>query len=105
MVGTLDAPVIIDWGDAARGAPAADVARTWSLLIMGKPPGHAGADTSLTAIGRGILTGRYLAVHCHATSQDPARLDDWKFVRAAARFAEEIEVEYPKLLRLLEKRA
>ena len=26
VVGTLDAPVIIDWGDAARGAPAADVA-------------------------------------------------------------------------------
>ena len=71
----------------------------------GAPPDTPALIRALTAIGRGILTGRYLAVHCHATSQDPARLDDWKFVRAAARFAEEIEVEYPKLLRLLEKRA
>lgn len=104
VLGTLDAPVIIDWGDAARGAPAADVARTWLLLSLGElPPNTPAPMRTLTAIGRGILTRRYLAVYRRSTPQDLSRLDDWRFVRAAARFAEEIEVEYPKLLRLLEE--
>ena len=102
VLGTLDAPMIIDWGDAARGAPAADVARTWLLLSMGElPPNTPAPMRALTAIGRGILTRRYLAVYRRATSQDLSRLDDWRFVRAAARFAEEIEGEYPKLQRLM----
>jgi hypothetical protein len=43
------------------------------------------------------------AVYRHATSEDLSRLEDWLLVRAAARFSDEIEVEYPKLLRLLEE--
>jgi Ser/Thr protein kinase RdoA (MazF antagonist) len=38
VLGTLDARVIIDWGDASRGTPAADVARTLLLLRMGELP-------------------------------------------------------------------
>lgn len=106
VLGTLDIPVIIDWGDASRGTPAADVARTLLLLGMGElPPNTSAPMRALTTIGRGILTRRYLAAYRRSTSQDLSRLDDWMFVRAAARFAEEIEVEYPRLLRLLEERA
>ena len=104
VLGTLRAPVIIDWGDASRGDPAADVARTLLLLRMGElPPETSAGMRALTAIGRGVLARRYLAVYRRSASEEPARLDDWMFVRAAARFNEELEVEYPRLLRLLEE--
>lgn len=104
VLGTLKDPVIIDWGDASRGAPAADVARTLLLLHMGElPPDTSGPMRALTAVGRGMLARRYLAVYRSTAVEKPARLDDWLFVRAAARFNEEIEVEYPRLLKLLDE--
>lgn len=104
ILGTLKAPVIIDWGDASRGAPVADVARTLLLLRAGElPPDTPVAMRALTAVGRGLLTRRYLAVYRRSAGHDLARLDDWMFVRVAARFNEEIEVEYPRLTRLLEE--
>jgi aminoglycoside phosphotransferase (APT) family kinase protein len=96
--------VTIDWGDASQGDPAGDLARTLLLLRMGElPPNTSKPMRVLTAVGRGILTQRYLAVYRHNTALDLSRLDDWMFVRAAARFNEEIEVEYPKLVRILEE--
>ncbi len=104
MLGTLKSPVIIDWGDASRGAPAADVARTLLLLRMGELPANTSAPMrALTAIGRGLLTSRYQSVYRRQSGEHLARLDDWVFVRAAARFYEGIEVEFPRLTRLLEE--
>ena len=104
VLGTLEAPVIIDWGDASRGDPTADVARSLLLLRAGElPPDTSTPMRALTAIGRGLLTRRYLAVYRQSAREDLTRLDDWMFVRAAARFNEEIEVEYPRLTRLLEE--
>jgi aminoglycoside phosphotransferase (APT) family kinase protein len=103
VLGTLEAPVVIDWGDASRGAPVADVARTLLLLRLGEPPPTMAAGMrALTAFGRRMLTRRYVAVYRRSATQDLSRLQDWMFVRAAARFNEELEVEYPRLLRLLE---
>lgn len=103
VLGTLQQPVIIDWGDASRGAPAADVARTLLLLRMGELPPHTSTPMrALTAIGRGLLTRRYLAVYGRTATTDLSQLDDWMFVRAAARFSEGLESEYPRLLQLLE---
>jgi Arc/MetJ family transcription regulator/tRNA A-37 threonylcarbamoyl transferase component Bud32 len=54
VLGTLKDPVIIDWGDASRGAPAADVARTLVLLRHGgAPTGHAGAHARPHCRGSG----------------------------------------------------
>jgi len=104
VLGTLEKPVVIDWGDASRGAPSADVARTLLLLRMGElPPDTSPPMRVLTAVGRGMLTRRYLAVYRRHAAEKPSQLDDWLFVRAAARFNEELEVEYPRLLRLLEE--
>ena len=103
VLGTLKDPVIIDWGDASRGAPAADVARTLLLLRMGElPPDTSAPMRALTAVGRGMLAARYLAVYRRRAVERPARLDDWLFVRAASRFNEELEAEYPRLLKLLD---
>ena len=104
VLGTLKDPVIIDWGDASRGAPAADVARTLLLLRTGElPPDTPAPMRALTAVGRGMLARRYLAVYRHHAVEKPSQLDDWLFVRAAARFNEELEMEYPRLLKLLDE--
>jgi aminoglycoside phosphotransferase (APT) family kinase protein len=104
ILGTLKEPVIIDWGDASRGAPAADVARTLLLLRMGElPPNTAAPMRALTAIGRGMLTRSYLSVYRRGAPEHLTHLDDWMFVRAAARFNEGIDVEFPRLSRLLEE--
>ena len=104
VLGTLKDPVIIDWGDASRGAPAADVARTLLLLRMGElPPDTPAPMRALTAVGRAMLARRYLAVYRHQAVEKPSQLDDWLFVRAAARFNEELEMEYPRLLKLLDE--
>jgi aminoglycoside phosphotransferase (APT) family kinase protein len=104
VLGTLKDPVIIDWGDASRGAPAADVARTLLLLRIGElPPDTPAPMRALTAVGRGLLARRYLTVYRRHAPASPARLDDWLFVRAAARFNEELEEEYPRLLKLLDQ--
>ena len=104
VLGTLKEPVIIDWGDASRGAPTADVARTLLLLRIGElPPDTPAPMRALTAVGRGILARRYLAVYRHHADEKPSQLDDWLYVRAAARFNEELEAEYPRLSELLAK--
>ena len=104
VLGTLEDPVIIDWGDASRGAPSADVARTLLLLRMGElPPDTSVGMRALTAVGRRLLAGRYLAVYRRQADARPTWLEDWMFVRAAARFGEELVAEYPRLLRLLDK--
>ncbi len=104
VLGTLEDPVIIDWGDASRGAHSADVARTLLLLQMGElPPDTPAPMRALTAVGRGMLARRYLAVYTHHMAEKPSRLDEWLFVGAAARFNEELEAEYPRLLKLLDE--
>jgi aminoglycoside phosphotransferase (APT) family kinase protein len=104
VLGTLKDPVIIDWGDASRGAPAADVARTLVLLRIGElPPDTPAPMRALTAVGRGMLAWRYLAVYRRHAAEKPSQLDDWLFVRAAARFNEELEAEYPRLSKLLDE--
>ena len=50
-----------------------------------------------------MLARRYLAVYRHHAVEKPSQLDDWLFVRAAARFNEELEMEYPRLLKLLDE--
>jgi len=55
ILGTLEAPVIVDWLDATCGPPAADVCRSW-VLMMAAPAGAA--DAYLEAcLAAGELTG------------------------------------------------
>ena len=80
------------------------MARTLLLLSMGElPPNMSAPMRALAAIGRGLLTRRYQSVYHRESGEHLAGLDDWMFVRAAARFHEGIEVEFPRLSRLLEE--
>jgi aminoglycoside phosphotransferase (APT) family kinase protein len=105
LLGDWDTPVVIDWGDAARGDPLADVARTELLHRLGEPPpGTSRFLQALIPIGRGILADRYVAVYRRCRGIDDASLERWKLVRAAARLAEGIDSETGPLLDYLRQR-
>jgi aminoglycoside phosphotransferase (APT) family kinase protein len=87
---TDDGPILVDWFDAARGDPIADVARS-SLTMLSdgaNPPSHLpGADQATLA----VLTGAYLArleVHLEIDHDVLAR---WQAVSAVARMAEGVQ--------------
>ena len=82
-----DGPVIVDWFDASRGDPIADVARS-SLLLLSEgadPPRHLpGADRATL----GVLTDAYLARLGEHLEIDHELLARWQAVNAVARIAE-----------------
>jgi len=102
MLGSWADPVVIDWGDACRGDPTADVARSELLLQMGElPPGSPLVMRTLARVGRSVLIGTYRAGYRRGRPLDRDRLFRWRTVRAAARLREGIPEEEPRLLRLL----
>jgi aminoglycoside phosphotransferase (APT) family kinase protein len=97
-------PVIIDWTNATRGDPAADVARTRLMFRLGAlAPGSPAVIRLLEPAGRGVFARRYLAAYHRCRAVDQARVDEWEVVRAADRFGEGIEAEYPALTAFLER--
>ena len=52
-------PVVIDWTNAARGNPMADVAATWVLLASANVPGGR-LQSAMAKVGRGVLLRAFL---------------------------------------------
>jgi aminoglycoside phosphotransferase (APT) family kinase protein len=80
-------PVIVDWFDASRGDPVADVARTL-LTLLGDgstAPLHLPGSDRRTL---GALTGSYLESARETLSIDDSVLERWQAVEAVARVAE-----------------
>ena len=104
ILGSLDDPVVIDWGDASRGDPLADVVRTALLLSVGvPPPGAPRLVRILAPIGGGVASMRYVRHYRRHRPLDTSLFARWRLVRAAARLSEGIEEENPKLLRIVRK--
>ena len=104
ILGSFDAPVIIDWGDASRGDPIADVARTVLLHRFGALPEGTPRQMRIFAkVGRGLIVRKYLRVYRASTPVDRDLLHRWLVVRVAARFYEGIEEEYASLTRFLRR--
>jgi aminoglycoside phosphotransferase (APT) family kinase protein len=102
ILGPWSAPVVIDWGEATRGDPVADVARTRLLNTMGAaPPGTSALLQAIIPPGRRLFNRRYAAAYRRQHPVDERALRDWTVVRAAARFAEGTAEEYEALTRLL----
>jgi thiamine kinase len=100
VLGTADDPVVIDWGDATRGAPAADVARTWVLVRFGAlPPGTPATTRALAGVGRRILLRGHRAAYRAAAPLDEALLARWQVVAAAARLWDPVPEDHPAVLR------
>jgi len=101
-----DGPAVIDWTDAARGDPAADLARTRLLLNAGAVPEHMPAlIRRLQAFGRGTFYRRYLRAYEELLPIDTELVDRWQTVRAADRVFEDIPEERSTLLEILERSA
>jgi thiamine kinase-like enzyme len=89
-----DGPVIIDWFDASRGDPVADIART-SLLMSTRGhcpagPGHLpGAQPAILDHAR----DSYLDAITQLVEPDPVDVGRWEAVVAVARVAEGIAVD------------
>jgi aminoglycoside phosphotransferase (APT) family kinase protein len=85
-------PVIVDWFDASRGDPIADVART-SLTLLGdgaRPPRHLpGSDPRTLA----VLTEAYLSRLRTPLEIVDGVLAPWEAIQAVARMAEGIPRE------------
>ncbi len=101
-----DEPVVIDWTNARRGDPMADVARTRMMLRLGEaPPGTSFALRAMALVGRNLLVALYLRSYRKMRPLDMRAVKRWEIPIAAARLSEGIEEEAPRLLALLERAA
>ncbi len=95
-------PVVIDWPNANRGDPSADVARTLLMMRLGElPPGSPWLIRRLEKFGRGVLRSRYVSTYRKSAGLDMALVERWTVPVAIARLAEGIEEERPRILALL----
>lgn len=84
VLGDVAQPLVIDWPDACRGAPAADACRSYLLLSL-----HA-AD----------LAEPYLDAWCRISAYPRAAVLAWLPYLAAARLAEDVDGEADRLVML-----
>jgi aminoglycoside phosphotransferase (APT) family kinase protein len=93
--------VVIDWTNAARGHPSADVARSLLLLATAAIPSDAPAAVRRLATGgRRFLVAAYLRAYAREMPLDRELVDRWRPVCIAARLSEDIEEERVDLLAL-----
>jgi Ser/Thr protein kinase RdoA (MazF antagonist) len=96
-------PVVIDWPNATRGAPEADVARTLLLLGAGEPLSYLPLMRVLTKIGRGLFIWLYVGSYKRVRPLDKQQVRRWALPITVARLAEDIVEERPRLLKRIEK--
>jgi len=95
VLGEISRPVVIDWPDACRGDPAADVCRSYLLLKL-----HAEE-----------IAEPYLEAYCHIDDAPESgrpfnkltrqAILDWLPYVAAARLAENVPNDYDRLLKIV----
>jgi aminoglycoside phosphotransferase (APT) family kinase protein len=93
--------IIIDWPDATRGHPLADVARTSLLLRVGSlPPGSTRRRLleSLRALFHAAYLRRYFQLHSGSRTE----LAGWQLPVAAARLSAGIPDETEQLLKMVD---
>ncbi|MCB0970546.1 MAG: phosphotransferase [Acidimicrobiales bacterium] len=96
---TPEGPMLIDWSNATRGDPLADVARTQVMLQIGAlPPSAPAVVRGLARGGRAVLVARWARGYARRRPVDRTALARWRVVAATARLAEDIEAERAALL-------
>jgi len=98
--------MVIDWTNARRGHPAADIARSVLILDFGAPlPTLPALIHALTRMGRRLFSRAYLRAYRRVRPIDERLVARWEVVCAADRITEQIEGEKRALLKLLEYHA
>ncbi len=92
--------VVIDWGNATRGDPDADFARTAVMMRAGGvPPGTSALIRWGSLVGRGTFRRAYIRGYARTRPYDATHLRRWSLVRAVERLADRIPDERAPLLR------
>jgi uncharacterized protein (TIGR02172 family) len=93
--------MVIDWTDAKRGSPAADIARTTILLTESALPAHLNPAARLFFNGfRRLFYHAYMSRYAQIRPLALAEVQAWIPLQAAARLSEGIEEEEKRLLYL-----
>lgn len=97
--------VVIDWANAARATPAADVARSCLLLSLG-PPVRQPWLARLVRIGLGAVVHSYLSLRldCDTAGIDAREIEAWRLPMMAARLGERVPGEEAYLLSMIRAR-
>ena len=93
---TARGPIIIDWVDAVRGNPLADIARTHLLITAGEVPPEAERP-------RAQFAAAYLDHHPLLTPERREEFRAWHPIVAAARLVEDIAGEQGHLFSIIER--
>jgi aminoglycoside phosphotransferase (APT) family kinase protein len=100
-----DELVVIDWPNASRGDYHSDFARTTLMMMLGDPPpGSPWLIRFGARFLRGLLATAYESAYREACAVDPDLHRRWETVRAIHRLQDAIDIERPKLLRLIQER-
>jgi uncharacterized protein (TIGR02172 family) len=94
---TAHGPVIIDWTDAARGNPMADVART-RLLVSTPPTEEMKAVALMIRLFQGAFFRTYMQHYFKLQPEGKDQLDLWQPVVNAARLREGIPGDSQRLI-------
>jgi aminoglycoside phosphotransferase (APT) family kinase protein len=87
ILGEASQPVIIDWPDARRGDPAADLCRSYLVMKL-----------HVTELAR-----TYLHAYCRAANMSRQAVIGWLPYVAAARLAEDVPRERDELLKFVDR--
>lgn len=96
-------PVVVDWGPASVGHPAADVAWTVLLYRFGSPVGAPLAVRVVLGLSRKLSLRVYLRTYSRLTGRTWRDIERWIGVIAVLRLTDRIPEERDGLLRLIHK--
>ncbi len=97
--------LLLDWMNANKGAPAADVARTWLMLSIGQTPDASKFMMALISTFRRTLLQTYLEEYLRCSPQMTLEdIESWILPMAAARLIETgtMPHERPRLFEMIQ---
>ncbi|ADD28608.1 phosphotransferase family protein [Meiothermus ruber] len=95
-------PFVVDWPNATRGNPLADIARTTLLILHSEFPQDLPAREEILR-QRQMFYQTYLEHYQTFSGLDMAQLQAWMPIVAAARLRENIPGEEPRLMQLIQE--
>ncbi len=100
VVLTRRGPVVLDWTNAVRACPEADVARTLLMLRIGEPPPGLALRLALGVV-RKLLIHAYLRRYQQLRALDMRHVREWMLPVAVARANESIPEERARLMQCI----